>query len=284
MAETDKDKTEQDKTEKDVTDTSADADAEDTTGNPEAGEQSKKEDQQGSDADADSTGDSTGDVPEGEDGADAEDTAGKDKPLDTDVWGDTGDEVGNSVLELLQNSDMSVEDAKALIYDPLTEHGDPTKLDRDALVEKVGKAKANLVMAGIENYVSKQNAKNEAILESVYEAAGGKDSWSKVAEWARANIPDADRAEYNALLDEGGVKAKFAAGEYVRLYNEDAKNTSVGKTTTLEGDTPAGDQGEAISRVEYAERMDKLHRTGKATTAAIAEVQRARERGRKKGL
>lgn len=250
----------------------SDADAEGGDGNPEApSDQPKPEDKSEDTADA------------GEDGEDTEDKS-DDKELDTSVWGDTGDEVGNSVLQILQNSEMSVEDAKALIYDPLTQHGDPTKLDKDALIEKVGAAKANLVMAGIENYVSKQNARNAEILESVYDAAGGKDAWSKVAEWAKANVSEADRADYNEMLDAGGAKAKFAAAEYVRLYNADAGNTSVGKSTSIEGDAPAGDQGEAITRVEYAERMDKLHRTGKATKAAIAEVQRARERGRKKGI
>lgn len=232
-------------------------------------------------------GDPTKEAPEDKepDAADTsnEDDAAEDKELDQTIWGTTGDEVGDSVLQMLQNSEMSVEDAKALIYDPLTEHGDPTKLDRDALVEKVGKAKATLVMAGIENYITKQNAKTESILKTVHEVAGDKDSWAKVAAWAKDNVSEADRADYNEMLDAGGAKAKFAAAEYVRLFNADTNNTSVGKTSTLEGDAPAGDQGEAITRNEYAERLDKAHRRG-AKPAEIKEIQRARERGRKKGI
>lgn len=203
--------------------------------------------------------------------------------LDTDVWGSTGDEVGDSVLLVLQNSGIPMDDAKALIYDPLTEHGDPTKLDKDALVEKVGKANANLVMAGIENYLAKNNAKNEAVLKDVYAVAGGKEQWDQVAPWAKDKLSEADRKDYSDMLDAGGAKAKFAAAEIIRLYNEDPNNTSIGSTTTLEGDTTAGDQGEAIGKREYAERLQKAHRTG-AKPSEIKAIQRARERGRKKGI
>ena len=250
----------------------ADADAEGDQGNPQApSDQPAKEDDKSNEADKE------------EDKTENTDDKTSDE-LDTTVWGSTGDEVGDSVLLVLQNSGIPVEDAKALIYDPLTEHGDPTKLDKDALIEKVGKANANLVMAGIENFVAKNNAKNEAVLKDVYEVAGGKENWDQVAPWAKEKLSEADRKDYADMLDAGGAKAKFAAQEIIRLYNADTNNTSIGKTTTLEGESAAGDQGEAITRVEYAERMDKLHRTGKASKAAIAEVQRARERGRKKGI
>ena len=262
----------------------SDADAESDQGNPQApSDQPVKEDDKSKEAGEaeDTQEDKTDD--KADDKTDDTDDKTSDE-LDTTVWGSTGDEVGDSVLLVLQNSGISVEDAKALIYNPLTEHGDPTKLNKNALIEKVGKANANLVLAGIENFVSKNNTKNEAVLKDVYEIAGGKDNWEQVAPWAREKLSEADRKDYADMLDAGGAKAKFAAHEIIRLYNADTNNTSIGKTTTLEGESPAGDQGEAITRIEYAERMDKLYRTGKASKAAIAEVQRARERGRKKGI
>lgn len=204
------------------------------------------------------------------------------KELDTSVWGDTGDEVGNSVLQVMQNSGLSPEDAKALLYDPV-QQGDPTKVDRDALVEKVGKANANLIIAGIENYVARSSKAAEETLSTVYDVAGSKEQWEKVAPWVKANIPEAERAEYAAMLDKGGAQARFAAQELVTKYNADPKNTAVGKKTTVEGDGKAPTQGRAITRVQYAEELEKAHRTG-ASQATIKEIQLARERGRKQGI
>lgn len=245
----------------------ADADAESDAGNGEDGS--------GKETDKD-----------GKDGADDDNADDDDNDDDGLKWDDvqrTGDEVADSVLSELQEAGISTEDAKALIYDPLLEHGDPTKIDRDALIEKVGKARANLVMAGIENYVGRNNAAAEEAVGIVYETAGGKEGWEKVAAWARENVSDKDRADLNALMDQGGRKASFAASEYVRMHNEAEGTTSVGRGETLEGDAKAGDVGEAISRVEYAERMEKAHRLG-PKPGEIAAIQRARERGRKKGL
>jgi len=204
--------------------------------------------------------------------------------LDTDVWGTTNDEIGDSVLLVLQNSGIDVEEAKALIYDPLTQHGDPTKLDRDKLVEKVGKANANLVLAGIENFVSKNNAKNAEILNSVYEVAGGKDNWDKVSPWAKANLSETERNELSEMLDAGGAKAKFAATEIVNRFNQDPKNTSIGKSTTFEGDSTAGTQLKATTRAEYVKQLEELYNSGNVTDAAVQAIQKSRLKGRKQGI
>lgn len=250
-------------------------DAENDNGNPPANSDRTKED------DKTSNDDKEGKDEEGEGEGEGEDDKSE-KELETSVWGDTGDEVGNSVLQVMQNSGMSPEDAKALLFDPV-QQGDPTKVDRDALVAKVGKANANLIMAGIENYVTKTQAAQKATLDAVYEVAGSKDQWDKVAPWVKANIPEAERQDYAAMLDKGGAQARFAAEELVKRFNADPKNTAVGKKTTVEGDGKAPDGGRAITRVQYAEELEKAHRTG-ADPAKIKEIQRARERGRKKGI
>lgn len=206
----------------------------------------------------------------------------KEAELDTEVWGSTGDETGDSVLFLLQQSGIEPDTAKALLFDAVRD-GDPTKIDRDALIEKVGKATANLVMAGIENFVGKQAAKVAETTKIVFDAAGSPDAWKKVAEWSAKGLSDADREEFRSLIDKGGRSAQFAAAEMVKLYNADSSNTSLGKTVRLEGDGKAPDSGRAIGRREYADELMRAHARG-ASNAVIKEIQNARERGRKRGL
>lgn len=243
------------------------------------------------------TGDNSGaeatsDRPDREDPAAAGDAAADADPdntdkggtgeLDTSVWGSTGDETGDAVLLKLQESGIDPDVAKSLLYDAVRA-GDPTKIDRDALVEKVGKVNANLILAGIENFVAKQSANVAATTALVYEAAGGEGNWRKVAEWTSKNVSDADRAEFAKLIDAGGRQAQFAAAELVKLYNADEKNTSVGTKVRIEGDGKAPEGGRAIGRRQYAEELMKAHRKG-ASPAVLKEIQAARERGRKRGL
>tara|TARA_Y100000296_G_scaffold66371_1_gene78389 strand:+ start:15253 stop:16104 length:852 start_codon:yes stop_codon:yes gene_type:complete len=265
-------------------------DAENKTGNPppSAG---KQEDGKGKDEkkvvpdDAGEGNDPDPKDPPKEEGKEDEDKPKEednDKELDTATWGDTGDNVGNSVLQIMQNSGVTPEDAKALLYDAV-EAGEPNKIDRDALVEKVGKVKANLIMAGVENFVERTQKAQSATLGTVYEIAGGKDQWGKIAPWIKENVPESERQEYAAMLDKGGAQARFAAQELVNKYNADPKNTSVGKKTTIEGDGKAGDKGEVLTRTQYAEALELAHRKG-ASQAEITKIQRARERGRKQGI
>lgn len=203
--------------------------------------------------------------------------------LDTKVWGDAGDEVANSVLLTLQNSGVSTEDAKALLWDAV-ETGDPSKVDRDALVEKVGKAKATLIMAGIENVTSKNNARIDEVMGIASEAAGGKDNWTKATKWALAKMPEADLNELRGMLDKGGRQAKFAASELVARYNADPKNTALtaGKGQ-VQPDAKATTAVKGISRREYGEQLDRLYRKG-AGEAEFNSLRAQRAAGKKQGL
>lgn len=206
------------------------------------------------------------------------------KPLDTSVWGSTGNEVGDSVLELLQNSGMQPTDAKAILFDAV-QAGDPTKIDRDALIEKVGKAKATLILAGVENYVSQTKATAQTILTAVHEATGGEQNWNTIRDWAVKNVPEAERAEYRDMIDAGGAKARFAAAELASRYNADPKNTTLttAKTTEIIGDGKPNPTTRATTRAQYVEELDAAHKRG-ATPAEIAEINNARAAGRAKGI
>ena len=186
---------------------------------------------------------------------------------------------------MLQDSGISVEDAKALLYDPLTVHNDPTKIDKSALAAKIGKSRAVLVMAGITNYVNEHNVKSEATIKSIHEVAGGKENWERVAPWAKTNVSEAKMSEYIDMVNKGGELAKFAASEMVRMYNEDSNNTSLETGAgSLEGTGVAADSGEALTKAQYAEQLDKEYRFGKPNMENVRKIQAARERGRRKGI
>ena len=204
------------------------------------------------------------------------------EPLNTDVWGSTGDEVGDSVLQMLQNAEMSPEDAKAMMYDAV-KAGDHTKIDKEALIEKVGKAKANLIMAGVENFVNRNAATTAAIVSTVHEAVGGKENWDKVTPWANKHMDKAVLSDYAEMIDAGGVKAKFASQEMLKAYNNFKGNTSL-SGVTLEGDSPnsGNDTTETMTRAQATEA--KIIALRKGDHAEVARIQRIRRASRAKGI
>lgn len=207
----------------------------------------------------------------------------EDTPLDTSVWGEYDDEVTTSVLQTLQNSGVTTEEAKALLWDAV-EAGDPSKIDRDALVEKVGKAKATLIMAGIENITEKNNRLIQEVTNTAHEAAGGKDNWDVARKWAQKGIPEKELNELRDLIGQGGTKTKFAVSEIVSRYNADPKNTSLNaKNGFTQPDTGKTQAVKGITRREYGLELDRLYRRG-GTPAEFKALSARRAAGKKQGL
>lgn len=227
--------------------------------------------------DGDDASGGTDDEPSDDGAADDADAAS----YDTAVWGSTGTEVGDSVLELLSSAEITPADAKALMYDAVVA-GDVTQIDQAALIEKIGKAKATLVMAGVKDFVAEKVAKEKSITDAVYGEAGGKENWEKVREWSKDKLTDEQRTEYNDMFNSGGAKARFAAQEMIQQYNKNSKASSVGKTRTIKGDGQAKPNVTPITKREYAEQMEVAHRKG--DKSAIAKIQLARVAGRKAGI
>jgi hypothetical protein len=220
---------------------------------------------------------------EAADKAAAEAETADDTPLDTDVWGSTGDEVGDSVMELLQNGGLSVEDAKALMYDAI-QAGDATKIDKDALIEKVGKARATLILAGTRDFIATSKARNETILKDVYDTAGGKENWDSITGWAKTNVAEAELAQYRTMIDAGGAQARFATQELAGLYNADAANTTLDANTgEILGDAKPAPTGRTLTKLEYVDELGKAYDRG-ASETVINEIKAARARGRNAGV
>lgn len=215
---------------------------------------------------------------------DDDETADDDKELDTAVWGDPGnDEVGKSTLTLIQNSGMTPETALEL-FGKAREKMDPSLVDRDKLIEAVGKTKATLIMAGFETVISREKARVAEVTKVVHDAAGGEDNWKKATKWAVAKMDAAELDELRAMIDKGGRQATFAAVEIVNRYNSDPKNTALaagkGQVTP---DTKATPTVKGITRREYGEQLDRLYRRG-ATEAEFNALRAQRNAGKKQGI
>lgn len=213
-----------------------------------------------------------------------DDTPDDDKELDTGVWGDPGnDEVGKSTLTLIQNSGMTPETALEL-FGKAREQMDPSLVDRDKLVEAVGKTKATLIMAGFETVTSREKARVAEVTKVVHDVAGGEDNWKKATKWAVAKLDAAELDELRTMLDNGGRQATFAASEIVNRYNSDPKNTALaagkGQVTP---DTKAPTSVKGITRREYGEQLDRLYRRG-ASEAEFSALRAQRNAGKKQGI
>ena len=207
-----------------------------------------------------------------------------DKELDTEVWGDPGnDEVGRSTLTLIQNSGLTPETALEL-FGKAREQMDPSLVDRDKLVEAVGKTKATLIMAGFETVTSREKARVAEVTKVVHDAAGGEDNWNKATKWATAKLDAAELDELRTMLDKGGRQANFAAAEIVNRYNSDPKNTalSAGKGQVTP-DTKSTTTVKGITRREYGEQLDRLYRRG-ASEAEFNALRAQRNAGKKQGI
>jgi len=213
-----------------------------------------------------------------------EETSPEEEPkADASVWGDTGSDLGNSVLGMLEDSGISTEDAKALLFDAV-QAGDVTKIDVDALTAKVGKNAANIILSGTKGFIAENAAKNEVVITDVHAAAGGKDNWDNAAAWASSNMEDAALAEYRPMIDKGGAAARFAVSEILAAYNADGNNSTIAPSTPrAEGDSVSPPASTATTRAEYFAALEKANRRG-ASAKEVAAIQADRNRGRAKGL
>jgi len=214
--------------------------------------------------------------PEGEEeeGKDTSET-----PLDTEAYGDTGSEVGNSVLKLMQDAGATPDEAKALLFEAVQKN-DMSLIDLPALEAKVGKSAATIIVSGSKTYAAEVAEKNSAISKAVFEAAGGEQNWTTIRSWAEDNVSDSDMAGYNDLISKGGPTARYAASELLAKYNADSSNTEITDTPTIVADVDTSSSSEAITAKEYYARLVVAKRTG----ADEKPIKAARARGRAKGI
>lgn len=224
------------------------------------------------------------DVPDVPDAADRGEQSTDAVELDVDTWGHTGDEVGDSVLRMLQVSGITPDRAKEILTtgDDGLQIRDIQDIDCAALNKEVGKDKAQLIIAGIENWKNRNDAAVKETLDVVYSQAGGKENWDVAVAWANSNLTDEDRSDLKDMIDAGGVKAKFAAQEIVNRYNSADGNTSLGGVEITGDNASGGAFGikPIATASEYFEAKERAIREGKPADF-INALWQARQQGMK---
>lgn len=210
----------------------------------------------------------------------------KNDPLDTNVWGDSGSEAGNAVLEILQNSGATIGEAKELLWDAVAA-GKPEDVDQAALEAKFGKTKAFLIMTGVKAYVKESTEKAQAIVADLHQTVGGKDHWDTIAAWAKNTVDQQELDTLREMIDAGGVKARLAAKELRDRYNADENNSQLDSQQVIPtGGAPVPEKVAPLSAAQYATKLDALYRAhnGAPPDSARRALLNARNAGKAKGL
>ena len=104
-------------------------------------------------------------------------------------------------------------------------------------------------------------AKSEAIREAVYKEAGGKDEWAAIQKWASDNATPEEKAEVNALLNQGGLAAKAAVRHLSEAYGR-ANNVTInprdGTANASKGGAPDAANGPLSPRA-YSDAVQSLN-------------------------
>ena len=202
---------------------------------------------------------------------------------DYDSWGETGTDVGNSVITVLQESGLPADKAKALLYDAV-QAGDPSKIDEAALAEAMGSAaQARIVVSGVKSHIKEIADKAESIKQSLYGVVGSEDNWKTLSAWARENLSETDLADYIEMVGQGGRKATLAVRDLMEQY-EEAGNTSF-DTSTVTPKTAKKTKSSIVplSRREYYDQMELAARQGKLTPSLKEKFWQQRQAGIKAG-
>lgn len=178
---------------------------------------------------------------------------------------DYGDANANAVVDILKEAKIPASEAY-MMFKEAADTGDFSKIDLANLTAKLGKAKADLVLLGVQTYYTKEMAVAQETVSAVYAETGGEANYAKVVQWARAKA-DKDPAfqkqvdGFNQMFDLNSTAAAMAAKSLVSLYEADAGNSSLTRTQ-VRGDsahTNAEATGEFISRADYNVAIKAAH-------------------------
>jgi len=139
--------------------------------------------------------------------------------------------------------------------------------------------------------VEKANKADEAVYTQVQEAfagtteQGGKETWAELSGWAKDNIPNDQRKELNAIIQQGGMAAKLAVQELVNTFQKsgDFGQEMIG----VEGDNiPSVPAGGDITSLEYSKELDVLLAKGHDynTSKEVKTLQARRARSAQRNI
>ena len=212
-----------------------------------------------------------------------EETEKKDAPADElgTEYMDYGDENANAVVAMLKEANVPVAEAHELFKEAV-ESGDFSKIDISKLTEKLGAAKATLVLNGVKTFYNTSTANTKETVTAAYEAVGGEANYKKVQEWARsvaAKDPkfEAEMVGLNQMFDLNKTAAVMAAKQLVAMYEKDGGNSSLSRKQ-VHGDravTTNDSTGEHLGRADYLEKMKVAQAKNDTHEIARLRAQRA---------
>lgn len=106
-----------------------------------------------------------------------------------------------------------------------------------------------------------EEAKAAATKQVVIDVAGGAAEWEAIQKWASVNATPTEKAEVNALLNQGGVAAKAAAQYLANVYSkannviQEPKDAAGGASRTQQG----GPTGGPLSQADYVREVQALN-------------------------
>lgn len=224
-----------------------------------------------------------GDEPTGDEGAD------EDTPDDTEVgeYNEYEHPALKQAVNILKEASLPVEETNAIFAEAI-EAGDLGKVDKAALVDKLGNDKAETVLVLAQSYMDTVMGEVAAFKKAAYELTQGQENYDAMTKWA--NEKAATDAEFKtayddirSMVDSKNTRAiKAAVTDLFSLYKNDPETTIVADLTV--GDKAASTVGmEPLSRAEYTDALLKAQDEGKY--AALApELWKRRQAGMKAGI
>ncbi len=192
-----------------------------------------------------------------------------------------------AAIDLLSEAGVTPVEANA-IFEEAIKSADISKVDWTKLEAKIGKAKTELVKAGVTQYDNEVVQNIQAVKKSVLEIAGGQENWDKITAWAKARektdpVWAKQLVQYRNAIEVGGLVTQQVATALKAEYNKDPKNNGLGVTTIVNGQAlPAGVEG-ALTRAAYVDELKKAHERN-ASPAEIKALDARRVLGRQQRI
>lgn len=196
-------------------------------------------------------------------------------------------EAGQSVIELLKESNVSAVEANA-IFAKAIKSENLNDIDWDVLKSRLGDAKFKLAKIGIESYYNEQFKEISETVNNVHSEVGGEANWKKIAKWAHAKEAAdpafaKDMADLRKGVEAGGRWAKQAARDIADAYNADPKNKGLNTKEIMRGTTQAPASGAPMTRKEYHAAMHEGNASGKPASYYV-EIRARRKAGMAQGI
>lgn len=164
-----------------------------------------------------------------------------DKVAEPDEKKTLGDGVNPADIVPIDHDDVNIRAVQTMLADAKVTEADAFKIfgkavasgnladvDKAALVTKLGEAKAQLALAGMQQWYSTVYAAAKATQDQVHKAFGGEAGWEAAKAFFQGRESDAAVQELRGMLDKGGIQAELAIERMVKMYTADP-NTKTGQ-------------------------------------------------------